>query len=352
MSFEDQNTGDDSPINPTPTESNSTLAPGDGAQAGAQAPEQAPEIQHDNTPINPVSDAIAAIQGKLQGIPDSGAQARAPRQNLGPRNFEGLEPDEIPFFKQMSNQAYAKVYPAYLASKKANEEKAALQKELDEMRGFNLYEAEGAWKLAPEYSELSQARARIEGEAQYWQDQLTKIETGEKWRPLMQSPDGRLYAGDEQEPTPQARALILGNLTKANQYLMQADNDLAQFEGQFKDKHKGYVSTLSSLESQVISAKQKESIKSHIDETLKKFPSYVRNKPEVQLAATLWVLNQGLIKLVQSLRGGNANAVMQARTAQNSGQRQVAAGGSGGGTVQDVIERFNQVRRGGVVYSQ
>lgn len=351
MSFEAQNSGDqESPINPS-----STPVPEDGAQAGAGAPEitspgagdgaQAPEIQHDNTPINPVSDAIDAIKGELRSVVVDPSQPPPQRQ---PRKFDGLEPDEIPLFKQMSNQAYAKLYPSYVANKQRQSKEAELQKELEQQRGFSLYEADGAWQLSQEYQELNNAKSRIAGESQYWQNQLVAIESGEKWKPLMQSQDGRLYEGEPQDATPQARALILANLTKANQYLAQYEQQLEQYEGNFKTKHQGYVSSLGQIKSQVLSPQQEEALKPHIEETLKKFPSYVRGKPEVQLAATLWVLNQGLIKVIQGLRGGQANNAMQQRTAQNAGQRQVSAGtGNGnGGTVNDAWELFRKARAG------
>lgn len=341
MSLEDQNSGGEQEINPSPAP-DASPAP-DTAQPESPAPETAPVIPHDTTPINPVSDAIDAIKGELRNVVADPSQPPPQRQ---PRKFDGLDPDEIPLFKQMSNQAYAKLYPSYIANKQRQSKEAELQKQLEEQRKFSLYEADGAWQLSEDYQSLANDRARIAGEAEYWQNQLAAIESGEKWRPLMQAPDGRLYAGEPQDATPQAKALILSNLTKANQYLAGADADLAQYQSQFKTKHQEYVSSLGQIKGQILTPQQEEALKPHIDKTLEKFPSYVRGKPEARLAATLWVLNQGLIKVIQGLRGGQANNVMQQRTSQNAGQRQVSAGTGAGGTVNDAWEEFRKARAG------
>jgi hypothetical protein len=314
-------------------------------------------IPHDETPINPVSDVLSAFGAELAGITGekpvtpgqqpatNGQQPNTPKA----RSYEGLDPEEIPMFKHMRNEVYAHMYPKYLEYKKQKEAQEQLQAQLKEVQGAQFFEHEGAWTLAPEYRELAQATSQMETEAGFWQSQLENIEAGNQWRPLLRDPQtGRLYPGDPQDPTPQGKAQIMANITKANQYHMHLQNKLQEFEGGFKEKHKGYVSTLQQMRDKVLTKEQQAKIQPHVDKELQRFPTYMRGKPEVQLAASLLVINQGLIAAIRQLKAGVGTQNTQQRTAKIAGPAGGVAvsGGKPGGTVADIQEQFRRAKAG------
>lgn len=324
----------DSTIDPveTPTE-----APEEGSQ-------ETPEIVHDTTQINPVSDALKTFEQELGGAPVQPGQPQPPKLS---RKYDGLDPDEIPIFKHMHNQAYNAFYPKYLESKKLKQEHEQLRQQFEEASKMHFYEQEGAWKLAPEYNDLSSHQDQISREVSYWEQQLESIKAGETWRPLHVNAEGQLYQGNPVEATPQAEAMVMSKISKGHSIINDVSNRLAQFEEGFKGKHQTFVAKLKDIEAQVVGKENLEKVSKLSEKKLAMFPRMLQGRPEVQMLAKLMVINEGLIAMLRSQKGANTSNIIKQTTSRNSSVPKPAGSGADKpGTVGDIVNQFERAKQG------
>ena len=106
-----------------------------------------PEGDEGNQPPQP-PETPAAPKRTLQEI-----QAHR-HQQAKARVFDGLSEEEIPLFKQMSQQAYDYLYPKYLASREQEARIKELEEKANAADSRRWYEEPDAYTLHPEYREL------------------------------------------------------------------------------------------------------------------------------------------------------------------------------------------------------
>lgn len=270
----------------------------------------------------------------------SSQQQRQPK----PRVFDGLDEQEAEYFRSMSNQAYAALYPQFLAAKKLKAEHDQLSKDLEQQRNLHFFEHEGAYRLIPEYSDLQQNGDQITAEIQHWQEQLALIEEGKPFRPLVRNAKGEIVYGEEREPTPANKVAVLNALSQGHIYANNIREKLSQFESTFKQQHGSYLQQLQETRTRIFKGADLEKLSKAAATKLDMFPPAVRGKPEVKMLAEGMVIIEGLIKLVDDLKAGQVSAVQRARTSVNNGPKNAAAGAAvgGGKTVGDALQDFKK----------
>ena len=308
------------------------------------------EVPHDNTPINPVKDALDAFERELGRKSDEAPVVPAPVKLA--RKFDGLEEPEVKMFKNMSNEAYNYLYPLLLEHKKLKPSYEDTQKKLEEARAVHFFEQEGAWKLTPQYSELSQHAQRLSAETAHWKQQLIAAEAGEQVRMLYQDPEtNKIYLGDPEDVTPAHKSEIISALQRASTLQAKYSSDLASFEQGFKQKHTGYISRLKDLRAQVFQGADMEKLTKAAKTKLSMFPDYMQGRLETQLLAESLVLIDGLTSMIRNLQSGKRTTDIKAKTATNSGPTAQSAQSGAAGTgkkVSNIIDEWKQARALGV----
>ena len=289
------------------------------AEGNPQSDRQAPQATQ--TPPSPQKRTLQEIQAHRS------AQAKA-------RVFDGLEEDEVPIFKEMSQRAYEKLYPAYLAQKQSEAKIAELSKAAEEAGNRRWYEEDGAYQLHPEYKEISQYVENLETEEAFWQEQLAKAEAGQKFNLLVRDPKTNQYiVGDIQEPGPQGKALIISNISKIAQFKSYAAAERDRLQNTFASRYKSYNEGLKTVDKEMfgqLDMEKNPTVKRYYDSALAKIPAEFRGQLVYQMVAKSAAVIQGL---VAALRANEANGAKQksiAATVRQAGPGNGLA--TGGGT--------------------
>lgn len=289
------------------------------AEGNPQPDRQAPQATQ--TPPSPQKRTLQEIQAHRS------AQAKA-------RVFDGLEEDEVPIFKEMSQRAYEKLYPAYLAQKQSEAKIAELSKAAEEAGNRRWYEEDGAYQLHPEYKEISQYVENLETEEAFWQEQLAKAEAGQKFNLLVRDPKTNQYiVGDIQEPGPQGKALIISNISKLAQFKSNAAAERDRLQNTFASRYKSYNEGLKTVDKEMfgqLDMEKNPTVKRYYDSALAKIPAEFRGQLVYQMVAKSAAVIQGL---VAALRANEANGAKQksiAATVRQAGPGNGLA--TGGGT--------------------
>lgn len=324
-----------------------------GASAAPETSEAAQEASQEQ-PINPMKDALEAfeLEKSSSQLPPGHAQAK-----LAERDFSGLEPNEIEWFKKMSRQTYERLYPVYLEHKKIKPEFEKLKKDYEEAQKTPFYSQEGAWTITPEYKELTQASQRLNFEANHWEKQLEKVEdvlsrlnrgeeVNETWVPLEINDKGQLFYGQPIPITPASRAKISAFLSKAYTLSQNAEHELANYEGSFKSQYQGYVSKFKEAVSSVFEGVDSKKLEAAAKKKLDLFPSFKRNEPEVQALAQALVMIDGLSAVVRQLKAAGTNNTIKSRTAASAGptKDKVSPGAAPSGTAGAVFDEFKKAK--------
>ena len=289
------------------------------AEGNPQPDRQAPQATQ--TPPSPQKRTLQEIQAHRS------AQAKA-------RVFDGLEEDEVPIFKEMSQRAYEKLYPAYLAQKQSEAKIAELSKAAEEAGNRRWYEEDGAYQLHPEYKEISQYVENLETEEAFWQEQLAKAEAGQKFNLLVRDPKTNQYiVGDVQEPDPQGKALIISNISKLAQFKSNAASERDRLQNTFASRYKSYNEGLKTVDKEMfgqLDMEKNPTVKRYYDSALAKIPAEFRGQLVYQMVAKSAAVIQGL---VAALRAGEAAKAKQSAIAATVRQAGPGNGlATGGGT--------------------
>lgn len=289
------------------------------AEGNPQSDRQTPQATQ--TPPSPQKRTLQEIQAHRS------AQAKA-------RVFDGLEEDEVPIFKEMSQRAYEKLYPAYLAQKQSEAKIAELSKAAEEAGNRRWYEEDGAYQLHPEYKEISQYVENLETEEAFWQEQLAKVEAGQKFNLLVRDPKTNQYiVGDIQEPGPQGKALIISNISKLAQFKSNAAAERDRLQNTFASRYKSYNEGLKTVDKEMfgqLDMEKNPTVKRYYDSALAKIPAEFRGQLVYQMVAKSAAVIQGL---VAALRAGEAAKAKQSAIAATVRQAGPGNGlATGGGT--------------------
>lgn len=343
----------DTPSTSTPTQETATPQP-ESSNNDNSAPELSP------------ADIIAEYERHLSG--DTNAESSAqPNQSPGAkpqtynskRKFEGLDENEKRMFDRMSTEAYEHLYPKYLKSKQLEGELNSLREQLAKTQEVSFYDQEDAWKITPEYNQIKQTVDTLAWEEQFWEQQLIRVEETLLSGDPDTLKDARVAVLESYDQngrpqfvelpvTPKTKALISARIAKANSLLNTYNDKLNGLQGSYKEKYSGYLKNLKDVAGQMFKGYPEEKLQKLATKKLEAFPSFVRARPEVQLLARVWVLQEALIGMLNKNRAGQITNQLKNSTAANNGPRDSGlrgAGNTGGETIEAAAEDLNKYLR-------
>lgn len=145
--------------------------------------------------------------------PEASPAIPQPARQVEPRDLSDIPEADRPYFKAMSNEAFARMKQLY----KEQQEIAAKYKEAEQTLKSKpkfLIEHPNAFVLDEEYQQASQAFRNYSAEASHWEAQYTKIAQGEDWEDIEQDKDGNLKVVSRPADA-KASVRVLGYLTEA-----------------------------------------------------------------------------------------------------------------------------------------
>lgn len=265
------------------------------------------------------------------------------------RKFDGLEPDEIPLFKNMSHEAYQKLYPAYLESKKHQARIKELEENQQTLENRRWYEEPDAYTLHPEFRAAQQTVENLSIEEEFWQDQLARIKRGEEWFDLVRDDKGTYRYGNQgHEASPEGEAAIIGNLAKLAQFKMQAGSAVEQIRSNFSSRYKTFNDGLVSADKEMFGKLEMDknpAVKADYEFWLNRFPKEFRTQLPYQMLAKSAAVIQGLTKILRSKEVESTRKTALKATVVNGGPGSGLAGGSGNQDAKALEEGFGRLTR-------
>lgn len=95
------------------------------------------------------------------------------------RDYTGIDPADVPHFKQMSNTAFEAAKKWYTAQRANQDIESKYTKELNELREYKFYQHPEAYKLSPDYSKAAQEFRTQAAIINHYTKALEKLEAGE-----------------------------------------------------------------------------------------------------------------------------------------------------------------------------
>lgn len=254
------------------------------------------------------------------------------------RDFTGLAEDEKIMFKQMSNEAYAKLYPAYLERKQLQAEVAKLKAQPTKAAPIipdSYLEHEKAITLTPEYEEAAQKVQLATDIVQHWENQLANIRRGKDWQTLVVDQKTGTISVD---PTPkkadaQSEAAVNRYLTLTANQQFRVQEQFNQFVGSFKSRRDAAVSFISEQEKKYFGAfdDEKHPARQLIDEVKNKLPAEFRSSPLAPMLAKSLVACLYLEKKVNELQSNQQKRTIVAGDVRKAGPTMSSINGSASG---------------------
>jgi len=195
----------------------------------------AADAKPDTTPAEPVVES--ALEATLADIFKSSPTTEPLKPDQ--RNFEGLAEEEKVLFKQMSNDAYNKLYPEILQLRQ-------------QAQNATVYNNPESYKLTPEYNQAVDEFSRLDTYTQHLEGQLMRPDN--RFVPINQDANGNPVAGAEVEITEQDRMQVRQTIeqlkNQQNQYLTSVDNIKSQFQTQHSQRKNQVMGLLSKFDSE------------------------------------------------------------------------------------------------------
>ncbi len=330
---------------------------------GAESPEttEAPETTVETSvsetpPPSPMASAIAAFEEQEAGVPKPSTVPSAVVSGKGttanpdpPRVFDGLETkEEREWFNRMSRPAYNALYPQYLEYKKLKGEYEGLQKENTQLKGSTFFDQEDAYSITPEYKGLTNNLNLIDGEAQYWTQQLANIESGAKVTMLTgyDGKTGQYSFSNELDPSPQLKAEVISKMNQAYSLKMHIQGKLDNYTSQFNTQRTGFMENMQSVRNKVFQGVDLGKLEKLAGSKLKMFPAFIQGHPTTKLLAEALVIIEGLTAQLGKTRSQTTTNAIKARTLTGAGPgaATITPGNGNGkaGSMQDVLKQFKQ----------
>jgi len=308
---------------------------------------------------NQLAEALNAFEAQKSGIAPVARGSEQTQSGLAntqirpqgfQRTFEGLDPEEQRMFKDMSTPAYKKLYPLYLEARKQKEEIETLKSQATQAQQTSFYDQDGAWRITPEYSQLSQTVQQLNGEVDFWTQQLESLEEGGKAIVLTgYDQNGRPQYSEPLESSPRLKAVISGALSKAHSLALHHGDKLANYEQSFKEKYSSHKDTIKSLRSKIFTGVDLAKLEAAASKKLSIFPEYLRGRDEYKTVAECLVVIDGLVAMNRKLQSkGVTNGIKQGivNSAGPAADAIKPNGGGGEGSVKDILSQFARAKQG------
>lgn len=144
---------------------------------------QEPDAGDIEVPPLDISTAEPGVPASAGAEPAAAASAKTAEGVVsaakGGRDYTGIDPADVPHFKQMSNTAFEAAKKWYTAQRSANDIESKYNKELNELREYKFYQHPEAYKLSPDYSKAAQEFRTQAAIINHYTRALERLEAGE-----------------------------------------------------------------------------------------------------------------------------------------------------------------------------
>lgn len=243
--------------------------------------------------------------------------------------------------KKLPNDQFNFVVPQLKAARVAQQQAAVLQQQLAAVQQqggqthqqplpTNWYEHPKAYELHPAYQQAVGTKQQMRSEYDYWQQQLIKIEKGQKWVDLEQTSDGK-WTRVEKEPTIESKYAVEGYRNQAQLLVNQADSQIQGLAQQFQRGHQQIVTGIRQAEKEYFPDYVEQQEKHPSWDNVKGFYQYLhkRGVGDNPLAPILSMMYGRLTEYQNAYK----TAISQQQTQQSVAQDQRLAGPSSGAIV-------------------
>lgn len=327
------------------------------AEPSKDAPADKPADKPTETSVPSSDDILGALTNTLGDVLKDTKPAEvtpAPSKEAvppGKRDLSGLSAEEAPLFQQMSNEAYKRLYPAYLESKALKEQLSTKEKEFEEKLSKaeqkRFYDHEDAWRIDPQVQQLASQVQEIETLENHFMMQLKAIKSQQPWNDVERDASGKLVQSEDKPATVENEVAVVQHLNRLAAQKQMLGAQCSQRIESFKNEFVTVATKVSDFEKKVLGPFEKM-IAPEREKALALFPEAVRGKPEYKLIAGLIV---ALNKAVNTPRGGNTpnDPNAGARLTGSPTEAGMTGGVSSGNTqanLQANLERINRIMRG------
>lgn len=226
------------------------------------------------------------------------------------RDYTGYSAEEVTALKNMSR-------PSYEFAVKLIKQ----NKELSGLKDASYLQHPEAYRLTPEFTELSNQSYFLEQEAKHWEEQLLNIRAGRQWKGLQgfDRTTGKMILGNDQEPTDK-------DLRAIEKAVNQIDSALANTQGQMQQFGQGFGNKVKQDETNIQTEMAKRfewcrdakaldhtvnipevgevTLKQIGEEFIGLFPQYMRNNSVMQVAKNMFIALQIYGQQIRELTEG------------------------------------------------
>ena len=259
------------------------------------------------------------------------------------RDYSDLEPDVVPLFRNMSNDAFNKLKPLYLEHKnlkKTLEEKEGVIKSLNERKPTtSTLEHEEGYLLDNEFRTALAGQNAANYIYNHWAKQHDAIGNGAKEVEILGYDDktGQYVITQKIPADVNAERFVLKQLAYAQNLQMQQEQNVRQISSTYKNRYSENLNGLKQLEAAYFNVFDKpENVsvyKPVIEKHLQSIPAAFRSHPIASSFAKSLALNEALARMISDIQSKNTSKVedkSKSSKKPNSGPSAAEAAGDGG----------------------
>lgn len=227
------------------------------------------------------------------------------------RDYAGLTDDVVPLFKAMSNDAFNKFKPLYLAHQEQTKKVTELETKLsDSQKGKtsipeSYYEHPLAFALTPEYETAANQVNETNTIFQHWSEQLKAVQNGAAtFKTLARDASGKIIYGPDATVNKDSAVSLLAHFNRTQQAAANAAGQLSALQQNHSAKHQQSLASVSELENKMFAVfnDEKHPAQAKIKATLDELPASVRSSPLARMTAKALVTIQSLMNVITKER--------------------------------------------------
>ncbi len=203
------------------------------------------------------------------------------------RDLTGLPDEMLPYFRKMSNDAFANLKPFVIEQLKMKGEYEKLKKN---SIPDQWYENPDAFILTPEFQYHSSRLETATAIHDHWKTQLDNIEEGKDWQDLDWDSTKKAYVRSEPKAsTPRMKSTILQHMNHAAGLVNAEKAQLNNLQVSFKERVNSEVSAIRNIEAKYFKVYQDEKhpMRPVVDKVMEMVPPSFRKNPLASLFANV-----------------------------------------------------------------
>lgn len=203
------------------------------------------------------------------------------------RDLTGLPDEMLPYFRKMSNDAFANLKPFVIEQIKMKGEYEKLKKN---SIPDQWYENPDAFILTPEFQHHTSRLETATAIHDHWKTQLDNVEEGKDWQDLDWDSTKKAYVLSEPKAsTPRMKSTILQHMNHAAGLVNTEKAQLNTIQTSFKERVNSEVSTIRNIEAKYFKVYQDEKhpMKPVVDKVMEMVPPSFKKNPLASLFANV-----------------------------------------------------------------